>query len=47
MLPSPVAASGHIKSGKLCGLAVTGKKRSPLSPDLPTTGEMGQVHQRS
>ena len=41
MFPSLVAASGHIKSGKLRGLAVTGKKRSPLFPDLPTIAETG------
>ena len=41
MFPSLVAASGHIKSGKLRGLAVTGKKRSPLFPDLPTIAESG------
>jgi tripartite-type tricarboxylate transporter receptor subunit TctC len=31
--------AGHLKSGKLRGLATTGKKRSPLFPDLPTIGE--------
>jgi tripartite-type tricarboxylate transporter receptor subunit TctC len=41
MFPSLVAASGHIKSGKLRGLAVTGKKRSPLFPELPTIAESG------
>jgi tripartite-type tricarboxylate transporter receptor subunit TctC len=41
MFPSLVAASGHIKSGKLRGLAVTGKKRSPLFPELPTVAESG------
>ena len=30
-----------MKSGKLRGLAVTGKKRSPLFPDLPTFAESG------
>jgi tripartite-type tricarboxylate transporter receptor subunit TctC len=29
----------HLKSGQLRGLATTGKKRSPLFPDLPTIGE--------
>ena len=34
------ASSGpQIQAGKLRGLAVTGKKRSPLFPDLPTIGE--------
>jgi hypothetical protein len=41
MFPSLVAASGHIKAGKLRGLAVTGKKRSPLFPELPTVAESG------
>jgi hypothetical protein len=41
MFPSLVAASQHIKSGKLRGLAVTGKKRSPLFPSLPTVSESG------
>jgi tripartite-type tricarboxylate transporter receptor subunit TctC len=29
----------HLQSGQLRGLATTGKKRSPLFPDLPTIGE--------
>ncbi len=29
----------HLKSGLLRGLATTGRKRSPLFPDLPTIGE--------
>jgi tripartite-type tricarboxylate transporter receptor subunit TctC len=41
MFPSLVAASGHIKAGKLRGLAVTGKKRSALFPELPTVSESG------
>ena len=41
MFPSLIAASGHIKSGKLRGLAVTGLKRSPVFPDLPTVAESG------
>ena len=34
MFPSLVAASQHIKAGQLRGLAVTGKTRSALFPDL-------------
>jgi tripartite-type tricarboxylate transporter receptor subunit TctC len=41
MFPSLVAAGPHIKSGKLRPLAVTGRKRSPLYPDLPTVAEAG------
>jgi len=41
MFASLVAASQHIKSGKLRGLAVTGKTRSPLFPSLPTVAESG------
>lgn len=41
MFPSLVAASPHIKSGKLRALAVTSKKPSPLYPDLPTVANSG------
>jgi tripartite-type tricarboxylate transporter receptor subunit TctC len=41
MFPSLVAAVQHIKAGQLRGLAVTGKKRSALFPDLPTVAEAG------
>ena len=41
MFPSLIAASGFIKSGKVRALAVTGKKRSALYPDLPTLDESG------
>jgi tripartite-type tricarboxylate transporter receptor subunit TctC len=33
------SSSGLLKSGKLRGLATTGKKRSPLFPDLPSISE--------
>jgi tripartite-type tricarboxylate transporter receptor subunit TctC len=32
---------GYIQSGRLRGLAVTTKKRSPLFPDMPTIDEAG------
>jgi len=35
------AAVPHIKSGKIRALAVTGSRRSPLVPDLPTLSEAG------
>ena len=31
----------HVQAGKLRGLAVTGLKRSPLVPDMPTVAESG------
>jgi tripartite-type tricarboxylate transporter receptor subunit TctC len=33
------AAQAHIQAGKLHALGVTGPKRSPLMPDVPTLGE--------
>lgn len=35
------AAVPHIKSGRIRALAVTGPRRSPLVPDLPTLSEAG------
>ena len=36
-----VSAQPHMKSGKLKTLGVSGAKRSPLVPDLPTIAESG------
>ncbi|VWX61888.1 conserved hypothetical protein [Burkholderiales bacterium 8X] len=36
----------YLSSGKLRGMAVTGAKRSPHAPDIPTLAETGSVAQR-
>ena len=36
-----VSAQPHLKSGKVRALAISGAKRSPLAPDLPTVAESG------
>lgn len=41
MLPTIPSALPHIRSGKLRGLAVTSRQRSPLAPELPTMIEAG------
>jgi tripartite-type tricarboxylate transporter receptor subunit TctC len=41
MFSSVVAIVPHIKAGRLRALAVTGKRRSPLLPELPTIAESG------
>src|SRR6185436_14938316 len=39
MFSNLTAAFPHMKSGKLRALAVTGEKRTPIAPDLPTVAE--------
>jgi tripartite-type tricarboxylate transporter receptor subunit TctC len=41
LFPGLAAALPHIKAGKLRPLAVTGTKRHPLLPDVPTFEELG------
>ncbi len=41
MMPGLAAALQHIKSGKLRPLAVTGTRRNPALPDVPTFEELG------
>ena len=41
MFPGLAAALPHIKAGQVKPLAVTGQKRHPLLPDVPTFEEQG------
>jgi tripartite-type tricarboxylate transporter receptor subunit TctC len=41
LFPGLAAALPHIKAGKMRPLAVTGSKRHPLLPDVPTFDELG------
>ena len=41
MFPTMLAAVPHVRSGKLRALAVTGLRRSPILPELPTVAESG------
>ena len=40
MAPIPTVF-GHLKAGRLRGLALTGRNRSPVLPDMPTIAESG------
>ncbi|HEY1325765.1 MAG TPA: tripartite tricarboxylate transporter substrate binding protein [Casimicrobiaceae bacterium] len=39
MITSPIAAGGHMKSGRVRALATTGLERNPVLPDLPTVAD--------
>jgi len=41
LFPGLAAALPHIRAGKLKPLAITGLRRNPLQPDLPTFEELG------
>jgi len=41
MYASAATSAPHVQAGKLRALAVTGSKRSPLLPDVPTAAEAG------
>jgi tripartite-type tricarboxylate transporter receptor subunit TctC len=41
MFPGLAAALPHIKAGKVRALAITGRKRHPLLPEVPTFEELG------
>lgn len=41
MFPGLAAALPHLRSGRMRALAVTGKKRSAILPDVPTMEEVG------
>lgn len=47
LFASVLEGSGHIKSGKLKGFAVTHAKRNPALPDVPTIAEAGVANAES
>lgn len=40
-ITTPPSVMGHVQTGKLKALAVTGKVRHPMMPDVPTVAEAG------
>jgi tripartite-type tricarboxylate transporter receptor subunit TctC len=40
-ITTPPSVMGHVQAGKLKAFAVTGDKRSPQMPEIPTTAEAG------
>ncbi|WP_459616229.1 Bug family tripartite tricarboxylate transporter substrate binding protein [Bordetella sp. 2513F-2] len=40
-ITTPPSVMGHVRNGKLKGVAVAGKERHPMLPDVPTTAEAG------
>ena len=47
LFASVLEGSGHIKAGKLKGLAVTHANRNPALPDVPTLAEAGVLKSES
>jgi tripartite-type tricarboxylate transporter receptor subunit TctC len=47
LFASVLEGSGHIKAGKLKGLAITHAKRNPALPDVPTISEAGVANAES
>ena len=41
LVASPISGQPHVKAGRLRGLAVTGRSRSPALPEVPTMIEAG------
>jgi tripartite-type tricarboxylate transporter receptor subunit TctC len=41
MFPNIVSGLPHVRQGKMRGMAVSGKKRSPIAPQIPTVSESG------
>ena len=41
MVVNLISAAPHIKAGRLNGVAIAARQRSPLLPDVPTSAEAG------